>query len=126
VTPEADPRLQTFRVTPVGDPSTALVTAAERLLAAAGEPAPAWSSDLARGDALDVAAVERALRAGSARFGVMRLGLPTAGDGRLTTTWDLVTDRGRATLKLTLDPESGAVTEAALQAARRTPPDEAW
>ena len=56
----------------------------------------------------------------------MRLGSPVAGDGQATTTWDLVTDRGRATLKLALDPESGAVTEAALQAARRNPPDDAW
>ena len=126
VTPEAEPRLQTLRVTPVGDPSPTLVAAAERLLAAAAEPASAWPSDLVRSDALDLAAVERALRAGSARFGAMRLGLPIAGDGRVTTTWDLATDRGRATLKLTLDPESGAVTEAALQAARRDPPDDAW
>jgi hypothetical protein len=56
----------------------------------------------------------------------MRLGRPTSGDGQLTTTWEMATDRGRATLKLTLDPETGAVTEAALQAARRTPPDDAW
>ncbi len=112
---------------PVGDPSPALVAAAERLLgAAAGEPAPAWPTDLVRGEALDPAPVERALLAGSARFGTMRLGRPVAGDGRATTTWDLVTDRGRATLKLTLDPETGAVTEAALQAARRAPPDDAW
>jgi hypothetical protein len=126
VTPEAEPRLQTFRVTPVGDPSPALAAAADRLLASAAEPAPGWPSDLARGDALDLVAVERALRAAAARFGAMRLAQPTSGDGRLTTTWDLVTDRGRATLKLTLDPETGAVTEAALQAARRTPPDDAW
>ena len=103
VTPEAAPRLQTLRVTPVGDPSPALATAAERLLASAAEPAPGWPSDLARGEGLDLAAVERALRVGAARFGAMRLGRPTSGDGRLTTTWDLATDRGRATLKLTLD-----------------------
>ena len=126
VTPEAEPRLQTLRVTPVGDPSPALVAAAERLLAAAADPAPAWPSDLVRSEALDPAAVERALRAGSARLGAMRLGLPVAGDGRVTTTWSLVPDRGRATLKLTLDAGTGAVTEAALQVARRTPPDDAW
>jgi CubicO group peptidase (beta-lactamase class C family) len=32
----------------------------------------------------------------------------------------------RSSWPLTLDPESGAVTEALLQAARRTPPDDAW
>ena len=40
--------------------------------------------------------------------------------------WGLGTDRGRATLKLALDPDTGAVTEAALQVARRLPPDDAW
>jgi hypothetical protein len=70
--------------------------------------------------------VERAMRAGSARFGVMRLGYPTAGDGRTSSTWDLVTERGRATLKLALDPGTGAVTEAALRAAKREPPAAAW
>ena len=40
VTPEAEPRLQTFRVTPVGDPSPALVAAAERLLARGGRARP--------------------------------------------------------------------------------------
>ncbi len=35
VTPEAEPRLQTFRITPVGEPSAALVAAAERLLGVA-------------------------------------------------------------------------------------------
>ena len=70
--------------------------------------------------------MERALRAGAARFGAMRLGLHRAGDGRATTTWDLVTERSRATLKLKLDPDSGAVTDAVLQAARRMPPVDAW
>lgn len=127
VTPEPEPRLQTFLVTPVADPSPALVTAAERLLAAAAEPAVAWPGDVARGAGLDPGAVERALRAGSARFGTMRLGLPVAGDGAATTTWDVVTERGgRATLKLALDPGTGAVTEASLLAAAVEPPAEAW
>ena len=65
MTPEAEPRLQTFRVTPVGDPSPALVAAAERLLARGGRsPRPPGRPTSPRGDALDLAAVERALRAG--------------------------------------------------------------
>jgi CubicO group peptidase (beta-lactamase class C family) len=127
VTPEPEPRIQTLLVTPVGDSSPALAAAAERLLAAAVEPAVSWPGDLARGEALDPGAVERALRAGSARFGAMRLGLPVAGDGAASTTWDLVTERGgRATLKVALDPGTGAVTEAALLVAKVEPPDDAW
>jgi CubicO group peptidase (beta-lactamase class C family) len=127
VTPEPQPRIQTLLVTPVGDPSPPLVAVAERLLAVAAEPAVAWPGDLAHAEALDPGAVERALRAGSARFGTMRLGLPVAGDGAASTTWELVTERGgRATLKLALDPGTGTVTEAALLAAKVEPPAEAW
>jgi len=127
VTPEPVPRMQTFRVTPVGDPSTALVSAAERILEAAAGPAAAWPATLDVGATLDATAVERALRAASPRFGRMALGLTVAGDGRATTTWDLITERGGgATLKVALDPETGAVTEASLQAARRVPPVDAW
>ena len=126
-TPEPEPRIQTLLVTPVGDPSRALVAAAGRLLAVAAEPAVAWPGDLAHAEALDLGAVERALRAGSARFGSMRLGLPVAGDGAATTTWELATERGGgATLKVALHPETGAVTEAVLLAAKVEPPDEAW
>ena len=74
VTPEAEPRLQTFRVTPVGDPSPALVAAAERLLgAAAAGPAARRPADVC-GASAGPGAVERALQAGTARFGAMRLG----------------------------------------------------
>ena len=127
VTPEAEPRLQTFRVTPVGDPSAALVAAAERLLGAAAGPGPTtWPAGLARVGTLDPVPVERALQAGAARFGTMALGRPTGGDGTTSATWALVTERGRATLKVALDQESGAVTEAALRVAHLAPPDDAW
>ncbi len=127
VTPEPAPRIQTLRVTPVGDPSAALAGAAARVLAAASEPDPGWPDGLDAATTLDRAALARSLRAAAARFGVVGLGLPVAGDGRAATTWDLATERGgRATLRIALDPESGAVTEAALLAARRLPPDEGW
>lgn len=128
LTPEPEPRIQTLKVTAVGDPSDALVAAGEQLLEAAAAPAPAWPPSMVpAAGALDTAAVERALRAGGARFGRMTLGLPIAGDGAATTTWQLATERGgRATLKVTLDPETGAATEAVLLAAMRRGPDDAW
>jgi hypothetical protein len=57
----------------------------------------------------------------------MRLGLPVDGDGTASSTWSLVTERGgAATLKVALDAERGAVTEAALRVTPREPPEDAW
>ena len=93
VTPEARPRIQQLTLTAVHDPSPALRELAERMLRLAAEPAPAWPGDLEAAPDLDVATFERSLRAAGARFGRMRLGLPTAGDGQ--TTRDLRRRRGR-------------------------------
>jgi hypothetical protein len=80
-----------------------------------------------RASALDPQAARRAFTAGTARFGTMRLGAPVAGDGIATAGWTLVSERGgAASLKVALDPASGAVTEAALRVAPREPPDDAW
>ena len=126
VTPEPEPRIQTFRVTGVADPEAALVGAAERILAMSREPVSAWPADLAAAGALDTAAVERAMRAGGARFGTLRLGLPVAGDGRTTATWELETERGRATLRVSLDEASGAVSVAELLVPTLSMPPEGW
>jgi CubicO group peptidase (beta-lactamase class C family) len=126
VTPEPAPLIQVLKAAFVGDPSPALEAPAQLLLAAAVEPAATWPSGLARGDVVDAVAVERAMRAASARFGTMTLGRPLAGDGRTTTTWELATERGRATLRLTLDAATGDLTEVTLEAARREPPPTAW
>jgi hypothetical protein len=75
---------------------------------------------------VDRAAIERSLRAGGARFGAMALGLPTAGDGRTTATWDLVTERGRATLAVGWDADRGAVTAVSLLVAAREEVPEGW
>jgi hypothetical protein len=126
VTPEPTPRVQALKITGVGDPSPALRSLAERVLALAADAAPRWPDDLPLGPDLDAAAIERALRAGGARFGAMRLGLPTAGDGRSSTTFELDTDRGRADLKVGLDSATGAVTAASLLVREREAPPEAW
>lgn len=125
VTPEPLPRIQTLKVTHVPDPCAALVTAADTLLTAARHE-PVWPSALAAAASLDTATVLRELGAGAIRFGAMTLGLPTKGDGTTTTTWDLATERGRATLKVTLDPACGTVTAAELRVPSRSMPAEAW
>ena len=109
------------------DPSPALTELAGRFLAVAAATVPAWPSDVVAGPDVDVPAVERSLRAAAARFGPMRLGLPTAGDGR--DDRDVRRGRartGKAGLTVTIDPDDGAVTALALVAAEREAPAEAW
>ena len=131
-TPETAPRIQSLKIAAVGDPSPALVTAAEQLLDACAADTdagrlPRWPVTLARSGDLDVAGVELALAAAWARFGRLRPGHPIEGDGDATTTWALIVERGgEATLRLALDPESGDVTACSLLVARRQPPDESW
>ena len=126
VTPEPRPLVQQLTVTAVHDPSPALQAVAERILALAADPAPGWPPDLATGPDLDVVAVTRSLRAAGARFGPMRLGLPTTGDGTTTASFEVEGDEGKATLAVTLDAETRAVTALSLQAAEREAPAEAW
>jgi CubicO group peptidase (beta-lactamase class C family) len=126
VTPEHSPRLQRLEVTAVPDPSPLLRGLAGRLLDLAQDAAPAWPPDLAATEGLDVRSVERMLRAAGARFGGMRLGLPTAGDGEAKATFDVEGDDGRAVLTVGIDAASGAVAAVMLGAAQRAAPAEAW
>ncbi len=126
VTPEPRPLVQQLTVTAVHDPSPALRAIAERLLALAAQPDPGWPADLPAGPDLDIDAVRRSLRAAGARFGPMRLGLPTAGDGATTATFGVDGDDGKAVLAVTVDAGTGAVTALTLSAAEREAPAEAW
>ena len=127
VTPEPEPRIQTFRVTPRRGPvGGALAGGRAAAGRRGGAGTAAWPADLPYAGTLDPEAVGRTLRAGAARFGRCGLGLPDRwrrpDDDRPGT---LATARGRATLRVALDPETGAVTEAALPwrpATRRTTP----
>ena len=124
--PEREARIQRLDLTAVHDPSPALTELAGRILAIAGSAVPAWPADVVAGPDVDVPAVERSLRAAAARFGPMRLGLPTAGDGRTTATFDVDGQDGKAGLTVTIDPDGGAVTTLALVTAEREAPAEAW
>ncbi len=126
VSPEHEARIQRLVLTAVHDPSPALRELAGRVLALAAAPSPAWPADLVAGPDVDLEALERSLRAAGARFGPMRLGLPTAGDGRTTATFEVVGDDGRAGITVAVDPDGGAVTVVALSAAEREAPAEGW
>ncbi len=126
VTPEREPRLQQLALRAVGDPSPVLRDAAERLLACAAEPTPAWPVDLPVGGKVDAGAVLRSLRAGGARFGAMRLGLPIEGDGRVSSTYEIGSERGPLELKVAVDPVTGALISATLLVRTRQVPAEGW
>ena len=126
MTPEPEPRLQRFTLRAVGDPSPAMRTAAERMIALASAPGASWPEDLAVSEDLDTAAVLRSLRAGDARFGQMRLGVPVEGDGRTLATFEIECDRGRLELKVALDPATTAVAAVALLVRGKEAQAEAW
>jgi hypothetical protein len=124
--PERVARIQRLELTAVHDPSPALAELAGRFLAIAAAPVPAWLADMVAGPDVDVPTVERSLRAAAARFGPMRLGLPTAGDGLTTATFDVEGEDGKAGLTVTIDPDGGVVTALALMAAEQEAAAEAW
>jgi len=125
LTPEPSPRLQWLVVEAVPDPGAALVGIAQRLLdGAADGDLPA---DLPVADALDRNRYARSARAASLRFGSLRLGLPRAGDGTTTATWELAVERGGpAGLRVVLDAATGMLVEASLTVAERAAAGEAW
>ncbi len=126
VSPEPAPRIQALQLTSVGDPSAAIRGLAERLLALAASGDATWPDDLATGPDLDRIAVLRALRAGDARFGRLELGLPVAGDGRTSTTFELRAERGRSTLTVRLVEATDVVAGVSIVAAEQSSPAEAW
>ena len=126
VTPEPAPRLQRLALRPVGDPSAELRSVAERIVALAGGPDAAWPADLPLAEGQDREALERAVRAAGPRLGALRLGDPIDGDGRTTSTFEVHAERGRAELKVVLEPDTAALSAVSLLVHAREPLPEAW
>lgn len=126
LSPELPPRVQGLNVTSVPEPPAALRAAAERIVAALRVPdggAPAWPSELAIDESLDAAVLARSLRATEARFGTVRLGNVSAGDGVKEATFQLDCLRGHLDLSLERDRASGKLTKVRLRPVRLAPPD---
>jgi CubicO group peptidase (beta-lactamase class C family) len=126
VTPEPRPRLQSLVVSVVADPSERLRRLAGRVLSLAAGPSPAWPPDEAVAATFDGEATARSLRAAGARFGMMRIGLPVAGDGATTATWSIDGERGEAELRVVVEGADGPVVAVSLVAPSRAVPDEGW
>src|SRR5215213_287878 len=129
LSPELPPKVQTFGVTSVPEPSAALRDAAERIVRALqpeadGRPVSIdWPAELTLGDDVDAAAIVRAMRATEARFAPIRLGRPIEGDGERKATYRLESPRGRVDLALTLDPVRSCLDAVLLTPVRLVPPD---
>jgi len=108
------PRVQTFELRSVPDPSPAMAEAIRRVAALTADLAPAWPDELPLGDGIDRVAIDRALRAASALFGPLEAGPAIRGDGDRDVTVELRGDRGTVDLRLALDTGNGAFTTVAL------------
>ena len=128
LSPEAEPKVQTFSVTSVPEPSAALRRAAETIVAAMtppeGRPVSIdWPSSLSVGEAVDLGLVVRSMRATEARFGPVSLGPVIAGDGQAKATFRLESSRGRADLVLEHDPEPDCLAAITIVPVRLETPD---
>ena len=129
LSPELPPRVQMFGVTSVPEPSPALRSAADQIVAALGPAADGrpvsidWPSELAIGDGVDTAAIVRAMRATEARFAPISMGPPIDGDGDSKVTYRLDSPRGKVDLAITLDPDASCLMAVALTPVRLVPPD---
>lgn len=129
LSPELPPKVQTFGLTSVPEPSAALRAAAERIVAALqpaadGRPvAIDWPADLTLGTDVDAAPIVRAMRATEARFAPISMGPPIEGDGERKVTYRLASPRGRIDLALTLDPVANCLDAVSLVPVRLAPPD---
>ena len=129
LSPELPPKVQTFAVTSVPEPSPALRKAAARILAALQPPAEGqpvaidWPAGLTAGSDVDVATIVRSMRATEARFAPLSIGSPIDGDGERKVTYRLESARGKVDLALTLDPALNCLDAVSLTPVRQVPPD---
>ena len=122
MSPEPEPKVQTFDVTSVPEPRVELSSLAEAIVGAFSEVAPGWPAAVRLGPKVDRTVAERELRAAAVRYGAARLGRCMAGDGERKATWRVSTGRGELQLRLERDPDTGDVTAFALQPKAITAP----
>jgi len=111
MTPEPQPRIQDLTLASVPEPSAEACAAAALIVAAidgGGTGSPREARAVALAPAVDQAALQRSIRAASARFGPLRLGPVIAGTD-VSSSWRLLGEHGELTLRLERDPVSGTL-----------------
>ena len=127
LSPELAPKVQTFSVTSVPEPSAAIRAAAERIVAAMaaqdrGPVAVDWPAELSVGATVDLGAIVRAMRATEAKYAPITLGRVVDGDGETKATFRLSGARGDLDLALVMDPSRDCLAEVRLIPLRLVPP----
>jgi serine-type D-Ala-D-Ala carboxypeptidase/endopeptidase len=115
LSPEPEPRVQTFDVTSVPEPGSEMSAVAQAIVGAIGATSPAWPAGAILGPKVDREVAERELRAAGLRYGVATLGRCVAGDGERKATWRVTSARGDLELRLERDPDAGQLTAVAFQ-----------
>lgn len=103
--PQPVPKVQWLDLTSVPEPDERLAAAAEALVASADRE----TTEIALGEDVDRAALERDLLLVRTLFGAGRLGAPVAANG-LGATFGVVAERGRLDLALSIDAEGRLLT----------------
>jgi CubicO group peptidase (beta-lactamase class C family) len=114
LSPEPAPRVQTFDVTSIPEPSAAFREVAQAIVGALAEPHPTWPPGLDLGPAVDRTRLGRELLAAAARFESPSLGRCIAGDGERKATWRVTSPAGAFELRLERDPDANVLTAVAL------------
>ncbi len=114
LSPDASPRVQTFKVTSIPDPEVGLGGVAAAVLAALNGPDPNLPEGIDLAPGVASAALIRVLRITGARFAPLALGPAVGGDGGKSATWRLRGERGELELAVERDPDSGIVASLVL------------
>ena len=122
LSPESPPRVQTFGLTSVPDPSPPLRVAAKAVVASLNAPSPGIPAELDLGSGVDRAELRRVLRIAGARHAPLILGPAVAGDGQASATWRLRGGRGDLELAVERAPAAGPITKLALVQRPAVPP----
>jgi hypothetical protein len=127
LSPEAEPKVQTLSVTSVPEPPAELRGAAEAIAGALATPGAqpmsiTWPAGVTTTKDVDLEHVLRAMRATEARYGPVRLGACTAGDGETKATFRLESDRGLLDLALEREADGKALTSISIVPARLEAP----
>jgi len=122
LSPESPPRVQTFGVTSVPEPSADLAALAAAIVAAVNAPAPAVPGVIELAPDIDRTSLVRALRIAAARYAPVALGPVVAGDGTASATWRLPGPHGTLELEVERDPATGLATTVRLKPHLRPAP----
>ncbi|MBI3745029.1 MAG: beta-lactamase family protein [Chloroflexi bacterium] len=122
LSPESPPRVQTFGVTSVPDPTADLAAIGAGIVEAVNAPTPTMPAGITLAPGVDPTSLARAVRIAGARYAPVSLGPVIAGDGTASATWRLPGPHGILELEVERDPGTGLATTVRLRPHPTPPP----